>query len=59
MSTDLNLGVQFPGEGLAIAVVEAWSKGRDNMSQANRDQWDAILLLFPKWIVEQLNKAAK
>ncbi len=43
---DLNVGVQFPGEGLIVAIINALAVRRETMSQANRDREDDILLDF-------------
>lgn len=37
----LEVGGTLPGEALVVALVNAAAKGRDNMSQENRDKWDA------------------
>ena len=39
---ELKISGQMPGEGLGIAITNAIAQGRDNMSQKNRDDWDAL-----------------
>jgi hypothetical protein len=41
-AADLNLGVTFPFEALAIEIIKAWSAGRANMKDTIRDRWDVI-----------------
>lgn len=39
---DLNLGVSFPGEQLAITILKEWGRARENMNEANRNKWDDL-----------------
>lgn len=39
---ELKISGQLPAEGAVIAIVNAISAGRANMSQDNRDKWDSL-----------------
>lgn len=39
---DLKISGQLPGEGAVVAITNAIASGRANMSQENRDRWDAL-----------------
>jgi hypothetical protein len=60
---DLNVGVQFPGEGLIIAIINALAVRRETMSQVNRDRDDNLFLDLVErvvaWVKIQQERAAK
>ena len=60
---DLNVGVQFPGEGLIIAIINSLAVRRETMSQVNRDRDDNLFLDLVEnivaWIKVQQAKMAK
>lgn len=39
---ELKVGVSFPGEGIAVAILNYASVCRETMSQENRDKLDAL-----------------
>ncbi len=42
MASDINVGVQLPGEAVAVALFGYLRACRETMSQQNRDAWDAL-----------------
>jgi hypothetical protein len=41
---DVKLSATFPGEGVAIALLEYATKCRETMSQENRDRFDGVMI---------------
>jgi hypothetical protein len=39
---ELKLSAQLPGEGIAIAIVNALVVARQTMSDPNKDKWDSL-----------------
>ena len=57
----LNLAITAPFEAFATKLLDVWERARANMSEANRDQWDAEGLRLYKvsvgFVVRQIEKA--
>ncbi len=57
----VDVNITAPFEGFAKTLLEVWERARANMSQENRDKWDAeglrLYQVSVGFVVRQIEKA--